>query len=84
MLRETLAGAWWGNAPNSNWCSHLLSGLGLSGLVLMEDDAEEAQKWIDTAKNAMIAMLDLAGEEGAGIESTGYWCGCYRMVHISK
>jgi len=80
IYRETLAGAWWGNAPNSNWCSHLLSGLGLSGLVLMEDDAEEAQTWVDTAKNAMIAMLDLAGEEGAGIEGPGYWCGCYRSV----
>lgn len=80
IYRETLAGAWWGNAPNSNWCSHLNSGLGLSGLVLMEDDEEEAQRWVDTATKNMIAMLDLAGEEGAGIEGPGYWCGCYRSV----
>jgi len=80
IYRETLAGAWWGNAPNSNWCSHLHSGLGLSGLVLMEDDEEEAQKWVDTATKSMTTMLDLAGEEGAGIEGPGYWCGCYRSV----
>ena len=80
IYQETLAGAWWGDAPNSNWCSHLQSGLGLSGLVLLEDDEEEAQKWVDTATKAMIKMLDLAGEEGAGIEGPGYWCGCYRSV----
>ena len=80
IYRETLAGAWWGNAPNSNWCSHLHSGLGLSGLVLMADDEEEAKKWVDTATKSMNTMLDLAGEEGAGIEGPGYWCGCYRSV----
>jgi len=79
IYRETLAGAWWGNAPNSNWCSHLHSGLGLSGLVLMEDDEEEAQKWVDTATKTMTTMLDLA-EEGAGIEGPGYWGFCYRSV----
>lgn len=31
IYKETLDGAWWGNAPNSNWNSHLHSGLGLSG-----------------------------------------------------
>jgi len=80
IYREALAGAWWGDAPNSNWCSHLLSGLALSGLVLMEEDKEEAQKWVDTATKSMITMLDLAGEEGAGIEGPGYWGGCYRSV----
>lgn len=80
IYRETLAGAWWGNAPNSNWCSHLHSGLGLSGFVFMEENEDEAQRWIDMAKETMIAMLDLAGEEGAGIEGPGYWCGCYRSV----
>ncbi len=80
IYRETLEGAWWGNAPNSNWCSHLHSGLGLSGLVLMEDDEEEGQKWVGTATKTMNTMLDLAGEEGAGIEGPGYWCGCYRSV----
>ena len=80
IYRETLAGAWWGNAPNSNWCSHLHSGLGLAGLVLMEDDEEEGKKWVDMATETMITMLDLAGEEGAGIEGPGYWCGCYRSV----
>ena len=80
IYRETLAGAWWGDAPNSNWCSHLQSGLALSGLVLMEEDEEEAHKWVDTATKSMITMLDLAGEEGAGIEGPGYWCGCYRSI----
>lgn len=80
IYSETLAGAWWGDAPNSNWCSHLQSGLGLSGLALMEDDEAEARKWIDIATQRMAAMLDLAGEDGAGIEGPGYWCGCYRSV----
>lgn len=80
IYKETLDGAWWGNAPNSNWNSHLHSGLGLSGLVLMEYDKQEAQRWIETAKDTMIKMLDLAGEEGAGIEGPGYWGFCYRSV----
>lgn len=80
IYRETLAGAWWGDAPNSNWCSHMQSGLAFSGLVLMEEDEEEAQKWVDIATQNMITMLDLAGEEGAGIEGPGYWGGCYRSV----
>ncbi|MEK7395554.1 MAG: heparinase II/III family protein [Candidatus Poribacteria bacterium] len=80
IYKETLAGAWWGNSPNSNWTSHLHSGLGLAGIVLMEDDEAEAQKWIDTATKTMITMLDLAGEEGAGIEGPGYWGFCYRSV----
>jgi hypothetical protein len=79
IYQETLKGAWWGDAPNSNWCSHLLSGLGLSGLVMMEND-EEAKKWVDTALENMTKMLDIAGEEGAGIEGPGYWGGCYRSV----
>jgi len=80
IYKETLKGAWWGDSPNSNWCSHLLSGLGLSGLVLMEDDVEEAKKWVDTAVGTMSKMLDMAGEEGAGIEGPGYWGFCYRSV----
>jgi len=80
IYKETLAGAWWGNSPNSNWNSHLHSGLGLSGLVLMEDDEEEAQRWVDVATKTMVTMLDLAGEEGAGIEGPGYWGFCYRTV----
>lgn len=80
IYKETLSGAWWGNSPNSNWNSHLHSGLGLSGIVLMEDDEEEAKKWIEVATNTMIKMLDLAGEEGAGIEGPGYWGFCYRSV----
>ncbi len=80
IYKETLDGAWWGNAPNSNWNSHLHSGLGLSGLVLMEYDKEEARKWIETARYTMIKMLDLAGEEGAVIEGPGYWGFCYRSV----
>jgi len=79
IYREAIAGAWWGDAPNSNWCSHLMSGLGLSGLVVMEFDSE-GQEWVDLATKRMITMLDLAGEEGAGIEGPGYWCGCYRSV----
>ncbi|HGJ66412.1 TPA: DUF4962 domain-containing protein [bacterium] len=80
IYKETLLGAWWGNSPNSNWNSHLHSGLGLAGLVLMEYDENEAKKWIEVAKKTMIAMLDLAGEEGAGIEGPGYWGFCYRSV----
>ncbi|MGB9594698.1 MAG: DUF4962 domain-containing protein, partial [Candidatus Poribacteria bacterium] len=80
IYKETLSGAWWGNSPNSNWNSHLHSGLGLAGIVLLEDDEKEAQKWVETATNTMIKMLDLAGEEGAGIEGPGYWGFCYRSV----
>ena len=80
IYHDTLAGAWWSNAPNSNWCSHLLSGLALSGIVLMEDDPDLSEKWINAATKPLKKMLDLAGEEGAGIEGTGYWCGCYRSV----
>lgn len=80
ICRDALAGAWWGNAPNSNWTSHLMSGLALSGFVLMEDDPKVAEHWITTAATPLKVMLDLAGEEGAGIEGPGYWCGCYRSV----
>lgn len=46
----------------------------------MEDDEDEARKWIDVAKKTIITMLDLAGEEGAGVEGPGYWGFCYRTV----
>lgn len=84
IYKETLSGAWWGNSPNSNWNSHLHSGLGLAGIVLLEEDKEEAQRWIETATNTMIKMLDLAGEEGAGIEGPGYWGFCYRSVQFKN
>ena len=57
-----------------------MSGLALSGFVLMEADPEVADRWIQTAASPMMTMLDIAGVEGAGIEGPGYWCGCYRSV----
>ena len=70
-------GAWWADAPNSNWCAVLMSGLGLAALALRESDPAAAEAWLDRAKGAVTRVLDLAAEEGAGIEGMGYWVYCF-------
>jgi hypothetical protein len=77
---DALRGAWWGNAPNSNWTSHLMHGLGASALALLDDRPELARLWVELATERMRRMLDLATEEGAGIEGISYYMGCYASI----
>ncbi len=70
-------GAWWGDAPNSNWTSHLMHGLGAAALALWPSRPEVARPWSAMATDRMRRMLDLAREEGAGLEGVGYYMGCY-------
>jgi len=65
------AGCWWGNALNSNWTAVLNSGLAFAALVSGNDD------WLAFARARTIEMLDLAAEEGAGVEGAGYWLYCF-------
>ena len=80
IYEETQGGAWWGNAPNSNWCSIMLTALVFSAWVIEEDDAEEAARWLATAEPVLTRMLDMAGTQGEGIEGPGYWAGCYGAI----
>ena len=77
---DALRGAWWGNAPNSNWTSHLMHALGSAGLALTPSRPDRARPWVTLASDRMGRMLDLAGEEGCGIEGIGYFMGCYASI----
>lgn len=74
------AGCWWGTALNSNWTAVLNSGLGFAALALQQADAPAAQPWLDYAHARLVEMLDLAAEEGAGVEGTGYWLYCFGSI----
>jgi len=77
---DALRGAWWGDAPNSNWTSHLMHGLGAAALALLPSQPGLARPWVDLVTDRMLRMLDLAREEGAGIEGIGYFFGCYANI----
>ena len=80
IYEDALRGAWWGDAPNSNWTSHLMHGLGAAGLALWSHRRESARSWTALATARMQRMLDLAAQEGAGIEGIGYYMGCYASI----
>jgi hypothetical protein len=80
IYTDACAGAWWANALNSNWTAVLNGGLMYAGLVLREADAETAATWISFARDRLIEMLDLAAEEGAGVEGPGYWLYCFGSI----
>ncbi len=72
LHHDALAGAWWADAHNSNWCAVLNSGLGFCALACDRPD------WLAPAKAAIAGVLDLMADEGAGIEGMGYWLYCVR------
>jgi Arc/MetJ-type ribon-helix-helix transcriptional regulator len=80
IYADSLRGAWWGDALNSNWTSHLMHGLGAAGLALLHAQPETARPWVEMATDRMRRMLDLAREEGAGIEGIGYFTFCYYSI----
>ena len=80
IYEDTLSGAWWGDAPNSNWTSHLMHGLGSAGLALWTYKPDAARSWVALVTERMRRMLDLAADEGAGIEGIGYFMGCYASI----
>lgn len=80
IYADTLRGAWWGDALNSNWTSHLMHGLGAAALALYPTRPETARPWVELVTDRMQRMLDLAAEEGAGIEGIGYFMGCYASI----
>lgn len=74
---DAVKGAWWADAPNSNWCAVVNGGLGFAAAWLMERRPDLAVPWLDRAIGAVGSVLDLASEEGAGIEGMGYWFYCF-------
>lgn len=84
IAADAARGAWWATAINSNWCAVLHGGLAFAALLVAEDQPRVARSWLATAVDALRAMLDLAGEEGAGIEGPGYWIYCFTSVlHVA-
>ncbi len=77
---DALRGAWWGSAYNSNWTSHLMHGLGAAGLALLPYRPGLARPWVELATDRMRRMLDLAQDEGAGIEGPSYFLFCYSSI----
>jgi hypothetical protein len=73
-------GCWWGTALSSNWTAVLNSGLGFAALMLQAIDPEKAAAWLSFARARIVEMLDLAQEEGAGIEGPGYWLYCFGSI----
>jgi len=80
IYADALRGAWWGDGLNSNWTSHMMHGLGAAGLALWHYQPGQAHPWVELATERMRRMLDLAGEEGAGIEGIGYYVFCYGSI----
>jgi hypothetical protein len=80
IYADTLRGAWWGDALNSNWTSHLMHGLGAAALALYPSRPQMARPWVELVTDRMLRMLDLAAKEGAGIEGIGYFMGCYASI----
>lgn len=72
--------AWWSDAYNSNWCSVLNGGMGVAALVFRDMDRRTTGRWIALAKDRIVAMLDLVAKEGAGLEGTSYWFGCFGPI----
>jgi len=77
IFEDARKGCWWADALNSNWTAVLNSGLAFAALAWSTVDAVEAGAWLADARNVALGMLDLAGEEGAGVEGAGYWLYCF-------
>jgi len=76
------AGCWWGNALNSNWTAVLNSGLAFAALMTCSplpvgEGSGVRDDWLAFARDRCVEMLDLAAEEGAGVEGAGYWLYCF-------
>lgn len=80
IFNDAEEGAWWADGYNSNWTAVLNSGLALNALAIAELDPEAGQAWLDRAVRVARRMLDLAKDEGAGIEGMGYWVYCFRSL----
>jgi len=77
IYEDAEKGCWWADALNSNWTSVLNSGLGFAGLIWRHYSRTEAGCWVNRARGTIVRMLDLAAEEGAGVEGPGYWLYCF-------
>jgi len=77
IFEDAEKGCWWADALNSNWTAVLNSGLGYAALAWRSVEAEEAEAWLQRAREVTVRMLDLASEEGAGVEGAGYWLYCF-------
>ena len=89
IYQGATAGCWWGNALNSNWTAVLNSGLAFAALLRVGRDFQDRPlagpgcpdprevDWLAFARARTIEMLDLAAEEGAGVEGAGYWLYCF-------
>jgi len=80
IFADAERGAWWSNGYNSNWTAVLNSGLGLAAMAVAPDYPAAARQWLARASDVALAMLDLAAEEGAGIEGIGYWVYCFSSL----
>ena len=76
IFADSEQGAWWADAPNSNWCAVVNGGLAFAAVWLLERHPALAGPWLDRAIWAVGRVLDAAVDEGAGIEGIGYWCYC--------
>ncbi len=80
IYEDAERGCWWADALNSNWAAVLNSGLGFAALAWRCLDREEAADWLARARDVVGRMLDLAAEEGAGVEGPGYWLYCFGSI----
>ena len=71
---DTLRGAWWGDALNSNWTSHLMHGLGAAALALLPSRPEIAQPWVEPGHGPYAAYA------GPGCGRRGWHRG-HRLFH---
>ena len=80
IYQSAIRGCWWANALNSNWTAVLNGGLAFTALVLDAMDPRTASTWLGYARARIVEMLDLAAEEGAGVEGAGYWLYCFGSI----
>lgn len=73
-------GAWWADALNSNWTAVLNGGLLFAALAIRPFEPTRSDAWLAYSRERLVAMLDLAAEEAAGVEGAGYWLYCFGSI----
>ncbi len=77
IFEDAEKGCWWADALYSNWTAVLDSALGYAALAWGTVDPAEAETWLRRATDVTVQMVDLAADEGVGVEGAGYWLYCF-------
>ncbi|MDF2870427.1 MAG: hypothetical protein K0R05_2002 [Anaerocolumna sp.] len=71
IFEPFLAGSWWWETVQSNWCSVCCGSVGMAALLLTEGDYK--LKLLQKVDIGLVNYLKSFGEDGACEEGIGYW-----------